>query len=251
MKLLFAALVSLAAAGCAASASTDGPQDTEAATEAARTGYVWHVPNPAGDFDVSISTTGFGCPGGMWSAEMGKDGQTLTLALSRFDAQLFPGRQIAVLDCTIQVGLGSNSGRSFAVGEFAYAGAAWLDSAGMSALQTAKYYFLGAPVPTNDHRTRIVGPFGPEVYQPDDDVVAPSDLVWSTCGTTSSLITQTRLIAQNNPPRTGTSEFNSFFGGDDDSPLRFRWKILSRECSSPPPPPPFPPPADGGTTGSR
>src|SRR5215467_15191974 len=219
----------VAASGCSAAAGPDDSTASEDLRAAPMPGVA--VPNPTGAFDVSVVANGSGCPAGTWTADMGEDGQTLTARFAWFASPIEPGEAMKIQDCTIQVNLRGRSDLAFAVGEFAYDGAGYLDSPGMAAHQVAKYYFSGGPVPTNDNRVDMAGPYQ-DRYQLTN-TVAPADLVWSACGATRSLSTQTRLIVQNNAAKTGWGSFNNDMGGDADIELRFRWKLLSRDCRSP------------------
>src|SRR5205085_3126258 len=130
---------------------------------------------------------------------------------------------------------------------FYYQGYAILDQAGMTAKQTAKYYFMGNPVPAKESRVDLNGPQdGSYTFS---DVIGVADQVWSPCGAQRTLNAQTRLILQNNASRTGSGYLNTT-SADGEVETVFRFGLSWRQCGGttttppiPPPPvtPPFPP----------
>lgn len=217
-------LVLLAAAGCAADPGGEGAPG--ASTGEALTGGI-DVPNPSGEYFASLTANGTGCPAGSWEASISPDGQEFAVAFSAYEASISPGQAFAVSDCTLALDLKSPSGLSFAVTDFTFQGVLLLDSPGMSASQTTKYYFQGNPVPAKESRYYPTGPYdGTYLFH---DPVTVADLVWSPCGITRRLNAQSRLVVQNNPKKTGTGDFkmNAMAG---DSRILFRWNLTWRTC---------------------
>jgi hypothetical protein len=218
--LALVAFVTAAATGCAAPAGAD---DTGASSDEALSSV--GVPNPSGAYYASVNAVGSGCPAGSWDAAISPDGQQFTVSFDQYEAIVNPGQAIAVKDCTLAIDLRAPGGLTFAVSNFSYKGYAWLDSPGMSARQTAKYYFSGNPIAGVDNSTTMQGPF--EDSFDFTDTVA--ELVWSPCGPTRRLNAQTRLVLVNNAQRTGSGIINNT---SDDADLRvvFHWDLSWRHC---------------------
>jgi hypothetical protein len=158
---------------------------------------------------------------------------------------------MTIKDCTVAIDLRSPEGFSFAVSSFYYQGYAALDQGGMTAKQSAKYYFQGNPVPSNEKRSDMVGPYS-DSYMFSDDV-GLADVVWSPCGAQRRLNAQTRLVVQNNPSKAGTGYLNT---SSVDGSLKtvFRFGLTWKQCGSggpqPPPTQPVPPPPPPPPTGT-
>jgi hypothetical protein len=125
-------------------------------------------------------------------------------------------------DCIVAINLVPPRGYSYAVSAFTTAGHLELDSPGMTATQTSKYYFAGNPFGAAEARTDTAGPYDDSyvLNQP----VAEDALVWSPCSAQRALNAQSRLILQNNEDRTGKGE------AEVDAELIFRWDLTWRHC---------------------
>jgi hypothetical protein len=208
----------IAGTGCAGNASA--PDDS-----AASTGEELGTAN--GVSFTNITANGTGCPAGSWDAAISPDGQTFTVTFSSYEAIMNPGQAIVVKDCTLGIDFHSPSGLSVAVSDFYYQGYALLDSPGMTGRQTAKYYFMGNPVPAREARSDMAGPHDDSyLFQ---DTIATADLVWSPCGATRRLNAQTRLVLQNNAQKTGSAYLNTE-SVDGHTGILFRWNFLWRGC---------------------
>jgi hypothetical protein len=181
-------------------------------------------------FEATVDAYGTGCPSGVWKTEIGDDGQTLTAKFEDSEFGIEPGQPLRFADCEIHIRLKSETERSFAVGELAFEGNASLQADGMWARSSAKYYFSGDPAPRTDHGVKIDA-FDPE-YTLDDTVAAP-DLVWSACGATRDLRTDTHLVVWNNPQKTGRGSVNRDSASEG---FQIHWTIFSHDCGAPPPP---------------
>lgn len=234
MKLLsklfvLASLASLGAIGCSADA-TSADNGDEAVGEASQdlTSSV-DVPNPSGAYFARITANGTGCKPGTWTAEISPDGKAFTVAFGEYEAMVEPGQAMAIKDCTLSIGLHSPSGLSFAVSSFHYQGYALLDSPSMSARQTAKYYFQGNPVPAQENRSDMRGPFD-DSYVFSDRLLT-GDFVWSPCGVERNLNAQTRIVLRNNPRKTGSGYLNTTsVDGEVRTPLRISFGLDWRRC---------------------
>jgi hypothetical protein len=221
--LALVTVATLAATGCAA--DPGGAQDTGASTDEALSGIV--VPNPSDAYFARVTANGSGCPAGTWEASISPDGQELSIKFEQFEAILNPGQAVAVKDCTIGIDFGSSGGLSFAVERFRYEGYVMLDQPGMTARQTAKYYFTGNPLPARDSYSDMPGPED-NSYLFQDDILA-EDLVWSPCGTSRRFNAQTRLVLMNNAAKTGSGYTNTT-SVDADMGMVFRWNLSWRTC---------------------
>lgn len=190
-----------------------------------------NVPNPSGAYFASVTANGSGCPAGTWGADISPDGKAFTLTFSRYEASVSPGQSFVVKDCTIAIDLRTPDGYSFAVSSFHYQGYALLDQAGMSAKQTAKYYFQGNPVPAKEIRSDMVGPYDDSYVFSDD--ISVSDLVWSPCGATRRINAQTRLVLNNNPQTSGSGYLNTT-SVDGEVKTVFHFGLTWRQCGSTP-----------------
>jgi hypothetical protein len=217
------ATLSLAAVGCAADPGSS--EETGGSSDEALSGGT-SVPNPSGAYFASINANGTGCPAGTWDATISPDGQEFAVEFSQYEAELNPGQTMVVKDCTLGIDFHSPTGMQFAVSSFRYQGYAMLDEAGMTARQTAKYYFMGMPVPSRLNYTDFAGPRD-DSYLFEDNILT-SDLTWSPCGTTRRLNAQTRLIVQNNAQKSGSAYVN--VSVVDDIKLVFRWDLSWRSC---------------------
>jgi len=214
MKLALALVLAAVAAGCASSPATDLD------TQSQDLGRAVDVPNPSGAYVARITANGSGCPAGTWNAAISEDGRAFTVSFSGYEAVLEPGQSFAVRDCQLSLDLRSPEGFSFSVSSFHYQGYALLDQPGMSARQTAKYYFQGNPVPATEQRTEMSGPH--DASYTFSDEIGFSDLVWSPCGASRTLQAQTRIVAQNNAEKTGAAYVNTTsVDGEIETVLRF------------------------------
>jgi len=217
-----AALVSIGAAGCSTDTS-DVDQNTDATESNLGTGI--NVPNPNGSYFASVTANGSGCPAGTWDAAISDDGQTFTLRFSQYETTIDPGQAIAIKDCQLAIKLHSPQGLSYAVSSFYYSGYAFLDSSGMAAAQTAKYYFQGNPIAANENRSDLRGPLDKEyVFQ---DNVGTVDWVWSPCGVDRNLNVATRVQLRNNPRKTGSGYISNT---TVDGSVELKFKLSWRHC---------------------
>jgi hypothetical protein len=203
-------------AGCAGPAEDTGSSGQELGVD---------VPNPSGAYFANVTANGTGCPAGTWDAGISDDGKAFTVTFSGYETTVTPGQAFAIKDCTLSIDLRTPEGFSFSVSSFHYQGYATLDQPGMSAKQTAKYYFQGNPVPAKELRSDMAGPYDDSYVFSDD--VGVADLVWSPCGASRTLEAQTRLVLQNNTAKTGSGYLNtSSVDGEVKTVLRFNlsWK---------------------------
>src|SRR4051812_22208688 len=138
LALVAVAACSSFAAGCA---DTTEESVDEGTAELAGIG----VPNPSGAYFAAVRANGSGCPKGSYDANISPDGQTFTVTFNAFEGSVEAGQSLAVKDCNLSIDLQSPQGLSFTVSSFLYQGYALLTEPGMSARQTAKYYFMGNP----------------------------------------------------------------------------------------------------------
>jgi hypothetical protein len=228
LALLATTFACLGAVGCSGHASENIGDSTEAL------GQSIDVPNPSGAYFASVSANGTGCPAGTWDAGISPDGKAFTVTFSSYEATVNPGEAIAVKDCTLAIDLRTPEGFSFSVSSFHYQGYAILDQPGVTARQTAKYYFMGNPVPAQEQRSDMSGPYNDSYVFSDDIGVA--DLVWSPCGASRTLEAQTRLVVQNNPAKSGSAYLNTS-SVDGEVKTVFRFGLSWRQCGVNPPPP--------------
>jgi hypothetical protein len=193
------------AVGCAAPTTDGGDDDVSGGSQAFGVGV--DVPNPSGTYFAHITANGTGCPAGSWEAGISDDGHAFTVTFSSYEAIVNPGQAFSIKDCTLSIDINTPSGFSFAVNSFYYQGYATLDSEGMSAKQTAKYYFRGNPVPGREFTNDMVGPFDDSYLQSNQ--VETANLVWSPCGATRTLNALTRLVLKNNSAKTGSGYLNA------------------------------------------
>jgi hypothetical protein len=217
------AAVLIVVGGCGGPAAGDPTEPEGVGVSSLSQGLV--LPDPNGAYFASVVANGSGCPAGTWDASIDPSGETFTITFSQYETFLNPGQLISIKDCQIGVKLHSPHGLSFALASFYYSGYAFLDSSGMSATQTARYYFQGNPVNNTGGRTELVGPYD-DAYVFQDDVGLP-DLVWQPCGTDRMLNIPTRIIAKNNWRRTGTGYVNTL-AADGSVALQFR--LAWRTC---------------------
>jgi len=217
-----AALVSIGAVGCSQETG-DQIEETGAATDAV--GSTITVPNPSGAYFAKVTANGSGCPAGTWDAAISDDGKTFTMRFSQYETSLEPGQMIAVKDCQLAIKLHSPQGLSYSVSQFYYSGYAYLDQAGMTATQTAKYYFQGNPIASADNRSDMRGPMDKEyVFQDNIGIV---DLVWSKCGVDRDLNVATRVMAKNNVRKTGSGYISNT---TVDGSVELKFKLAWRRC---------------------
>ncbi len=233
MKLVSSLLVSLVAAfscvgaaGCAAD-TAEPSEDLGEAT--ADLGATVDVPNPSGAYFAKISANGTGCPAGTWDANISPDGRAFTVTFNAYEAIVEPGKAFDIKDCTLGIDLKTPSGFSFSVSQFHYQGYALLDEPGMTAKQTAKYYWQGNPIPARELRSDMVGPFDDSYIF--SDTIGTADLVWSPCGETRRLNAQTRLMVRNNSSKTGSGYTNTTsVDGTTSTPYRWTFWLDWRSC---------------------
>ena len=236
---LLGALACAGGAGCSQASADDEPvEESNAAL-----GQTVEVPNPSGAYFASITANGSGCPAGTWGADISPDGKAFTVTFSSYEALVNPGQALAVKDCSLGINLKSPEGYSFSVSSFHYQGYAILDQPGMTARQTAKYYFMGNPVPASELRTDMNGPYDDSYTF--SDTIGVTDLVWSPCGAERTLNAQTRIVLQNNAQRSGAGYLNTT-SVDGEVKTVFRFGLSWRRCGDNPPPPPPPPPRPCG-----
>ena len=221
---LTAAFACVGAAGCTAD-STEGEEISAGAEQ--NLSSTIEVPNPSGVYFASVTANGTGCPSGSWEAAISEDGKAFTLTFSQYEALVEPGQLIAVKDCAIGIDLKTPSGFSFAVSGFHYQGYAILEKAGMTAKQSAKYYFMGNPVPAVEDRETLRGPYDNSYVF--NDAVGVADLVWSPCGATRRLNANTRLTVRNNIAKTGTGYLNTT-SVDGEVKTKFVFDLVWQQC---------------------
>jgi hypothetical protein len=140
-----------------------------------------------------------------------------------------PGQAFSIKDCNIGIDLRSPQGLSYSVGSFYYQGYTILDKSGMSATQTAKYYFQGNPLPAVENRSQLNGPYDNSYIFSDQ--IGVVDLVWSPCGATRRLNALTRLQVRNNSRKTGSGYTNtSAVDATVDTKFRFVFGLSWRTC---------------------
>jgi hypothetical protein len=210
-----------------------GAPDEEAAQNTSEAlGDGTSVPNPSGAYFADIKANGTGCPAGSWDAAISADGHAFTVTFSQYEASVGPGDAMVVKDCTLSIDLKTPEGLSFSVSSFHYQGYALLDSPGMTASQTAKYYFQGNPVPAIENRTDITGPHDDSYLF--SDTIGVADQVWSPCGASRTLEAQTRIVLQNNPQKTGNGYLNTA-SVDGEVKTVFTFGLNWRTCGGPNP----------------
>lgn len=183
-------------------------------------------PNPTLPYFASVTANGTGCPAGSWDVQISPDGQTFTLRFSAYETSVDPGAVIAVKDCALGIDLHSPGGLSWTIASAFYQGYGFLDSAGMTATQTAKYYFQGNPLQAREGRTDLKGPFDDEYVFVDQ--VNITDLVWSPCGTDRRVNVNTRIVVKNNTKKTGTGYLNTAVA---DGSLELVFRLQFKACT--------------------
>jgi Domain of unknown function (DUF4360) len=222
IRFAIAGVVMFCASGCAVASSSDAGPALDTTTQALTP---VRVPNPNAPYFIDVTANGTGCPAGTWDASIAADGETFTLRFSSYEASLVPGVAMAVKDCQLAIKLHSPQGLSYSVSELFYSGYASLDSVGMTARQTARYYFQGDPLTNTNARTDMTGPFDDEfVY---NDAVGVADLVWSACGAQRDLNVGTRMILNNNRRKTGSGYMNT---SAVDGSISLKFRLSWRTC---------------------
>jgi hypothetical protein len=223
LRTIAVSLVALTAcfvgAGCAADPTSTPDEDLGDSSNS--------LTARSGGFFAHVTANGTGCPAGTWDAAISPDGETFTVSFSQYETMVDPGQSFSIKDCTLAIDVNSPNGLSFAVNSFYYQGYALLDQPGMTAKQTAKYYFQGNPVGAVENRSDMNGPFDNSYVFADNIGVA--DLVWSPCGATRRLNAQTRLILTNNAQHSGSGYLNNATI-DATHKLLFNWKFSWRNC---------------------
>lgn len=226
LVLLLSAFASASVVGCADGAS-DVSEDLGESSQAL--GETKIVPNPSGAYFAKITANGSGCLPGTWDAGISPDGQAFTVTFNAYEAIVGPGEVFSIKDCTIAIDLVTPPGFSFSVSSFHYQGYALLDRAGMNAKQTAKYYFRGNPVPAQELRSEMWGPFDDSYLF--SDTIGVADLVWSPCGANRTLNAQTRLVLRNNPAKTGSGYLNTTTAdGEITTPFTMTFGLTWKRC---------------------
>jgi hypothetical protein len=228
--LSLSALACAGAAGCAADGadpSADDVDPEEGVTSEQGLSQTVTVANPSGVYFANVTANGTGCPSGTWDAAISEDGKAFTLTFSQYEALVEPSRSFAIKDCAIGIDLKTPSGYSFAVSGFHYQGYAILDRRGMSAKQTAKYYFQGDPTMGIEKQSTMTGPYD-DAYTFTDKVPVAS-MVWSPCGTTRRLNANTRLLLRNNWNKTGTGYINTI-SVDGEAKTKFVFDLAWKTC---------------------
>jgi hypothetical protein len=238
MKLLSSLFLLSTAAFAVLSGCAGSSEDAASSDEALGSGV--NVPDPSGTYFASINANGTGCPAGTWDAAISPDGQAFTVTFSGYEATVNPGSATSVKDCSLGISIHTPQGMSFAVSSFYYQGYAILDQPGMRASQTANYYFQGNPIPSNQARSDLNGPYN-DSYMFSDQIPV-NDFVWSACGADRLLNAQTRLILTNNAQKSGSGYLNT---SSVDGKMTFRFGLSWKQCGSNPPGPPGPPQPPG------
>jgi hypothetical protein len=235
MKLVTSLFVSSAllaivvsATGCTANTDKGESEDTGEATQ--ELGQTQDVPNPSGAYYAKITANGSGCLPGTWDAAISPDGKAFTVTFNAYEAVVDPGQTFSIKDCTLAIDLRTPNGFSFSVSSFHYQGYSLLDKSGMNAKQTAKYYFMGNPVPAVEARSDMNGPYDDSYLFSDN--VGLADLVWSPCGASRRLNAQTRLVLRNNTPKTGSGYLNTTSAdGTIETPFKMTFGLSWKRCS--------------------
>jgi hypothetical protein len=182
-------------------------------------------PPPPPAHEITVTANGTSCAGREFVGTLSEDEKTLTIrpkpvasrpdagtdaasapadrVAALFDNGVDPGQAFSIKDCTFGIDVANVGGRSYAVRAFDVNGYAILDSAGMTAKQSAKYYFMGNPAPARELQTEMAGPFDGAVAF--EHTIDASDQRWSPCNTTRRLNAQMRSVVQNNPGKTGAA----------------------------------------------
>lgn len=180
------------------------------------------VTQPEGAYFINVTANGTGCPDGTWDVAISEDGETFTLRFNAYEATIAAGQAVDLKDCRIDIQLRSGEGTQFAVAQFAYQGFVFLEKDGMSAEQSANYFFRRVrPRLVNTNQLR-----GPkeESYIFTDDIRAGGE--WSACGRDDTLHVDTRLQVRNDRGLTGEGYINSAVL---DGAV-FTWKMKWRRC---------------------
>ena len=223
---VLAAISCVGVVGCAADATEPSEELGEASSEL---GSTIDVPNPSGAYFAKVTANGTGCPAGTWDANISPDGKAFTVTFNSYESVVEPGQSFNIKDCTLAIDLRSPSGLSYSVSSFHYQGYALLDAPGMTATQTAKYYFQGNPVPAVELRSAMTGPYDNSYVF--SDRIGIADMVWSPCGATRRLNAQTRLVVRNNTRKTGWGYVNTASAdGEVQTPLSFTIGLNWRRC---------------------
>jgi hypothetical protein len=183
------------------------------------------IPNPSGAYVAKLSANGTGCPAGSWDGAISPDGKAFTVTFSQYEAIVNPGQAFSIKDCTLAITLQTPQGFSFSVSSFYYQGYATMDSDGMDAKQTAKYYFIGNPVGAQENAREVTGPWD-DSYLFSDEIPLVSQ-VWSPCGQTRQLNAQTRLVLKNNAAKSGSGYLNN---STVDGDIQFIFGLSWRKC---------------------
>jgi hypothetical protein len=182
---------------------------------------------PQGVFFASINANGSGCPAGTWDVGISPDGQTFTLAFSAYEAVVDKGQAVDMKECLLDIALNSPDGLSYSVASFYYQGYVLLDTPGMTAQQTANYFFEHER--DNDASKNLVsGPVDQSYLFTDE--IGPERRMWSPCGHADTLHVRTRLSLNNTPDAAGSGYLNN---STVDGSLSFKWNLNWRRCHGP------------------
>lgn len=230
---LLALAIGATAIGCAA--DLDGAvEDTNVDESEALPALVAPIdqqaskPNPNVPYIVSVKANGTGCPAGTWNTDVSADGETFTTSFNAYVAEVNEKQSLAVRDCLLSVQLKSPSGISYAITDFQYYGYVVLDQ-GLTAFQSANYYFQGMPVPAEkEKRTDLTGPVD-RVFSFVDKVTT-ADAVWSPCGKDRLLQVPTRLQVRRTSGK-GIGYINVMtIGGKTEGKIIF--KLTHKTCKA-------------------
>jgi hypothetical protein len=147
---------------------------------------------PSEKITINVQTVnGSGCPAGSATVIPAADNTAFTVAYSDYVATAGPGVKPTDFrkNCQLSLRVDVPHGFTYAIARADYHGHAWLAS-GVTARQTASYYFMGK-APTAEVRETFAGPFDGAWSTTDSAQVAA--LVWAPCGATVNLNVNTDL----------------------------------------------------------
>jgi hypothetical protein len=236
LLLCAAAFGALSAVGCANESADRAVADSESDNAALvqTTGTVTlqapanpapvSIPSPEGSYFADVIANGTGCPAGSWVTSISPDGQVFTTTFSSYEVQI--NDQVPDLtitrNCQISITLHSPGGLSYGVQSFFYSGYAFLEQ-GVTATQSARYYFQGNPVPSsNTNRVVLTGPYDQDFVFKDE--VKTADTVWSPCGADRLLNIVTSLQVRNSSPKRSGYANLAALDGSTKLELRLAWK---------------------------
>ena len=145
----------------------------------------------------NIQSGGTGCPAGTVTTSISNDKQAFTVIFDEFFVELAGRRPSQRRSCQLDLTMRVPAGWSFSIGQFDYRGYAFLEP-GVTATQTAFYYFQGDGANSRVFRTDLRGSNGKEfddIYQLTD-TIGLNAVVWSPCGANRNLQIKTDLRLQ-------------------------------------------------------